>query len=168
MRDDQGPGSTLQSPLVQPQWPAPQSIGPWHTFVQSSVHIPLKASFMQFVGWQHWAGTHSLLIEQVVVFGSVVVVEDSVEVAVAVVVIFPPGGMETYHAIQVETTARTINNIVRILLPDMKGNCISSRYIFPQFFDLGERIFHRRLMVGHSREDRLKPDVSTPNYRCPT
>jgi hypothetical protein len=65
--EDHGPGITWHCPFWQPQCPAPQSIGPRHSRVQSSVHTSLYAALMQLVGWQHWAGTHSESFVQLVI-----------------------------------------------------------------------------------------------------
>jgi hypothetical protein len=52
--------TTLHLPITHPHRPAPQSMGPWQTSVQSRVQTPLFTRLMQFVGWQHSAGTQSL------------------------------------------------------------------------------------------------------------
>jgi hypothetical protein len=62
-----GPGITVHCPFTQPQCPAPQSIGPLHSSVQSSVQAPFEEALMQLVGWQHWAGTQSESLVQAVI-----------------------------------------------------------------------------------------------------
>jgi len=57
-------GTTLHIPSMQPQLPAPQSRGPWHTCVHIRVQTLLNLLFMQLVGWQHWAGTQSASVAQ--------------------------------------------------------------------------------------------------------
>ncbi len=51
--------TTLHVPFTHPHLPAPQSIGPWQTSVQSRVQTPLFALLIQPVGWQHSRGTQS-------------------------------------------------------------------------------------------------------------
>ncbi len=55
---------TLHLPFTHPHRPAPQSMGPWQTSVQSKVQTPLFALLMQLVGWQHSAGTQSFSLVQ--------------------------------------------------------------------------------------------------------
>ena len=71
--------TTLHIPFTHPQLPAPQSIGPWQTAVQSRVQTPLFALLIQPVGWQHSRGTQSSPVEHACGSG------DAVTLVVAVV-----------------------------------------------------------------------------------
>ncbi len=64
--------TTLHVPFTHPQLPAPQSIGPWQTAVQSRVQTPLFALLIQLVGWQHSRGTQSSPVVHACGPGSVV------------------------------------------------------------------------------------------------
>jgi hypothetical protein len=65
--------TTLHLPFTHPHRPAPQSMGPWQTSVQSRVQTPLFTLLMQLVGWQHSAGTQSLSLRQACGPGGVVI-----------------------------------------------------------------------------------------------
>jgi hypothetical protein len=71
-------GTTLHLPFTHPHRPAPQSMGPWQTSVQSRVQTPLFALLMQLVGWQHSAGTQSSALVQACASGGVVTMPGTV------------------------------------------------------------------------------------------
>ena len=55
---------TPHVPFMHPQWPAPQSIGPWQTSVHMRLQACLYALLIQLPGWQHSAGTQSSSVVQ--------------------------------------------------------------------------------------------------------
>jgi hypothetical protein len=79
---------------MQPHWPAPQSMGPWQLIVHITLHTLFSALLMQFVGWQHSAGTQSSSIVQLCAEAGIVVtpgVKTGVGVIVAVGEMVTPG-----------------------------------------------------------------------------